>query len=209
MCLVNSKINNLPTFKCKQNFKLGCLKVWSTLPGYFNCLLTKNQQIGQSHGTRSMCFAEVRPEWGQKEDLSDSEAEARLSRGFQGTIISWVSTERSQKEKTGSERAAVRRRLPYWSMSGVREQRADRPQRGHRDSSDHWLRAGKDRTRFLTKQHNPTLNDTQSHCPCRLQPLSTPPPGGSLMFGWVLQCTPTSDKPPPPPLPLLQSNINY
>lgn len=27
-----------------------------------------------------MCFAEVRPEWGQKGDLSDSEAEARLSR---------------------------------------------------------------------------------------------------------------------------------
>lgn len=41
VCFVNSKINHLPTFKCKQNFKVGCLNVWATLPGYFNCLLTK------------------------------------------------------------------------------------------------------------------------------------------------------------------------
>lgn len=51
---------------------------------------------------------------------------------------------------------------------------------------------------------------TQSHCPCSLQPLSTPPPGGSMTFGWVLQCMLAPDKPSPlPPLPLLQNNINY
>lgn len=157
MCLVNSKINHLPTFKCKQNFKLGCLNVWSTLPGYFNCLLTK---ISNRSSVNRMAPGQcVLLKWDQNGDKTGIWVTLKQKHVW----VVWISR---HNHLLGFHRTVPKREHSQWAGGGaqeiallinVRGQRTESGQTAERPQGLQWplLRAGKDRTRaeFMTKPH--------------------------------------------------------